>query len=63
MRIELEIVGKNNYKSNNNPGSDKIRRGGNWLEAICADDVNVLDEYVNAVYNNAATSFCSGKEV
>jgi hypothetical protein len=44
MRIKLEIIDNNNYNNNNNTGSDKVRRDGN-----CADDVNVLDEYVNAV--------------
>jgi hypothetical protein len=28
MKIELEIIGNNNYNSNNNTGSDKVRRDG-----------------------------------
>jgi len=62
MRIKLEIIGNNNY-NNNNTGSDKVRRDGNLVEAICADGVNVLDGYVNAVQNSPATSSRCGKAI
>jgi hypothetical protein len=43
MRIKLVII----ENSNCNKSSDKIRRERNRVEAIFADGVNILDEYVN----------------
>jgi hypothetical protein len=48
MRIKLVII-ENSIYNNNNKSSDKIRRERNRVEAIFADGVNVLDEYVNVV--------------